>query len=212
MIRIFLIDDHKIMREGLKHILSCLDEMTVVGESSDADNVISRITESNANLVITDISLPGGISGIEITSDIKRKNPGIKVICYTMHTEDNYIIEMVRSGVDGYIIKKDSDDELKTAIIQVYGGKSYFCEEATSVMLKTIKEIGQTEPPDNLSVNEKTVLVLIAEGHNTKEIAFKMGLSTKSIDAIRLKVMKKLNLKSVQEIVKYSINNSLIKL
>jgi two-component system, NarL family, response regulator NreC len=210
-IKILLADDHKIMREGLKALIEKQKDMIVVGEANDGRTTMKLAQELMPDIVITDISMPD-MNGIEAARQIVGRNPCIKVIALSVHSDKRFVTEMLNAGASGYLLKDCAFNELVNAIRAVISNRSYLSPEITDVMIRDYKDMLSK---DNLTVfslltqREREVLQLIAEGKTTKEIAHLLGVSVKTIETYRQQMMEKLDIHSIAELTKYAIKEGL---
>ena len=210
-IKILLVDDHQILRDGIRSILRGHQDIEVVGEASDGRTAIKLVDELKPDVVIMDISMPD-VNGIDATKRIKEKHPDVKIIALSMHHDRQFLLEIFRAGASGYLIKDSAFDELEHAIRFIIDGKRYINPQIASLLIDSI--IKQTPTPSHhglslLTEREKQVLQLIADGKSTKEIAAELKVSTKTVESHRRQVMGKLNIKSVAELTKFAIREGL---
>jgi DNA-binding NarL/FixJ family response regulator len=211
MIRILLADDHQIIREGLRALLERSGRMQVVAEASDGRTAIEMIASHTPDVVVMDITM-AGMNGIDATRQIMAQNPAVKVIGLSMHAEKRFVVEMLKAGASGYLLKDCAFDELVSTIDAVLEGKTYLNPEIAGSIIKDL--IG-TPKRDNSSIfsiltpREREVLQLVAQGQSTKEIAALHHVSVKTIETQRQHIMEKLELHSVAELTKYAIREGL---
>lgn len=211
-IKIVLADDHNIIREGLAALLTNHPDMEVVAQANNGRDAVSYALKLKPDIVVMDISMPD-LNGIDATRMIKAENPLIKVIALSVHTGRRFITGMLKAGVSGYMLKHCAIDELLEAITLVHGNKSYLSPEiAGTVMTDYANNFVTEEEPTPLSLREREVLQLVAEGMTSDQIAARLNVSTKTVSAHRQQVMKKLNLGSIAELTKYAIREGLVAL
>ena len=205
--RIVLADDHKMFRQGIKKIIDERSDMEVVGEANDGLEVLSLIRKLAPDLVILDIAMPN-LRGIEATHEIKSMWPGIKVIVLTMYKDKDLLSQAIAEGADAYLLKEDADIELFSAIESIRRDKHYISplltKEITSGFIEMAQGHGRS-PDKELTVREREVLKLIAEGKSSKEIAEALSISTRTADNHRTHIMKKLGSNKNIDLVKYAI-------
>jgi two-component system, NarL family, response regulator NreC len=208
-IRVLLADDHQIVRQGLKSMLVRHD-IEVVGEASDGQEAV-RLTVSLApEVVVMDIGMPN-LNGLDAAREILRAAPRTGVVLLTMHAEDHQVLGALRVGVRGYIIKTQAVDELVRAIQEVARGKFYLGSGASQTIVEAY--LAGSEPPtDPLSSRDRQVLQLVAEGKTTKEIATLLGISPKTAETYRTRIMEKLNIHDTAGLVRYAIRRGLIEI
>jgi len=209
--RILLVDDHQILRDGIRSILKGHRDIEVIGEASNGRTAIKLVDELKPDVVIMDISMPD-MNGIDATKRIKEKHPDVKIIALSMHHDKQFLSEIFRAGASGYLIKDSAFDELEHAIRFVMEGKKYINPQIASLLVESI--IKQTPTPSHhglslLTERERQVLQLIADGKSTREIAAELKVSTKTVESHRRQVMGKLNIKSVAELTKFAIREGL---
>jgi len=207
-IRIFIVDDHPIVYEGLQMLIKDEQDMEVCGTADNANSAIQEIPGQKPDIVIADISLKGGISGIDMIKMIKSQHPGLCILALSMHDETLYAERAIRAGARGYIMKNEMTGTIVRAIRQIIGGKLYLSESMSSRLLDELifdqaKRIGHSI--EKLTDRELEILELIGRGHRTSDIAKQLNVSVKTIDTHRLRIKKKLKLKNSAELVKYAI-------
>jgi len=210
--RIILADDHQIILEGLARFIAEEPDLEVVGVAKDGLALVDLADGQRPDVAIVDISLPG-IDGIEATTRMLTNNPDLKVIALSMHQDMMSLVSMLRAGAKGYISKSNASQELIRAIRAVSAGFNYLCPELTTALVEVfLVGLGDKEysPAPALTPREREVLRMLAEGAGSKEIAFDLGLSPKTVDAHRHNIMTKLGVDSVAALVKYALCEGLI--
>ncbi len=210
-IKVLLVDDHKIVREGLRSLLEKEGDIKIVAEADNGRTAAQRATEMLPDVVVMDIAMPE-MNGIEATRRITAENPEIRVLALSMHSARRFVSEALSVGAKGYLLKDCAADELVRAIRTVAADKIYLSPDITDQIVKDyVKNLPDSPPAalNMLSTREKEVLQLIAEGRNTKEIAFTLNVSIKTIETHRQQIMKKLNLQSVAGLTRYAIREGL---
>lgn len=210
-IRIVLADDHAIVRHGLSRAVQHEDDMEVVGQASDGHSTVELARELLPDVVVMDISMPE-LNGIEATREIQREAPGVRVIALSMHSAKRYVTEMFRAGASGYLLKDCDFDELARAVRTVAEGKTYVSPSVSSVVVEDlVRKERKTEATafSLLTQREREVLQLLAEGRTTKQIALRLHISPKTVEAHRLRVMNKLEIDNVAQLTKYAIREGL---
>jgi two-component system response regulator NreC len=213
-IRIILVDDHGIIRQGLRSLLECQPDIEVIGEADDGRSAIELVRELQPDIVITDVTMPN-LNGIDTTRQITSLFPQVKVIGLSGHSNNSFIIGMLKAGASAYVLKQCLFDELLEAIEMVRKGGRYLGPEVTKAIVSDYVQIlseSNNSPLETLSEREREVLQLIAEGKSTKQIAINLHVSTKAIESNRRKIMEKLNSHSIAELVKYAIAGRLTSL
>ena len=209
MIKILVADDHALVREGLKQILSDIEDIGSIDEASTGEEVISRVNETEYDIVLLDISMPGR-SGIEILKQVKELKPEQNVLILSMHPEEQYAIRCFKSGASGYVTKDTSPAELISAIRQVYAGQKYVSATLAQNLAAYIQVDSDKPLHEQLSDREYEVLRMFASGIGNKDIAEQLSLSAKTISTYRARILDKLDLKTNAEITQYAIQNDLI--
>ena len=212
-IRILLVDDHTILRDGIRSLLEDESDMAVIGEAEDGQAALQMTAQLQPDLVILDIALPL-LNGLEVTRQIKRDFPQTKVLILTMHENEEYIRQALAVGAMGYILKDAAARDLIGAIRTVHRGESVLSPAITRLVIEDYLRWGQLQPArdDGLTPREHEVLQLIAEGYTTKEIAEILTLSVKTVQAHRTNLMSKLDLHDRGELIKYAIQKKIIDL
>ncbi len=211
--KIILADDHKIIREGLRNLLEEQDELHIVGETGDGREAVRLVDEHRPDLVIIDIMMPG-LNGVEAARHMIAGHPDIKIIALSMHSNKQLVMEMLKAGASGYLLKDCAFNELSDAIESVMNGHIYLSPGINTVLLKErVFESGETSSLHAiftlLSKREIEVLQLISEGKSTKEIANVLCVSVKTIETHRQQIMNKLNIRSIAGLTKYAIREGL---
>jgi DNA-binding NarL/FixJ family response regulator len=209
MIRVFIADDHGIVRKGMKQILSRTPDIEVAGEASTGQEALEKIWANNFDVVILDISLPGR-NGLEILKQIKSQQPKLPVLILSMYPEDQYAVRVLKAGAAGYLTKESDKSELIEAIRRIAQGKKYITPELAERLADELKPGADKAPHDKLSDREYHLLCLIAKGKNTKEIAAELSLSIKTIGTHRASLLDKMEMKSNAELTHYAIQHKLV--
>lgn len=213
-IRILVADDHKIVRDGLRALIERQPDMEVVGEAADGRTAVRLVKEMSPDVVIMDISMPD-LNGIEAARQILGDSPRVKIIALSMHSDSRFVKEVFKVGASGYLLKECAFEELANAIHTVSVDQIYLSPRITHVVLNDyLSKMSMTETSvfSVLTAREREVLQLMAEGKTTKEIAYSLDLSVKTVEAHRQKIMEKSNIHSVAELTKYAIREGLTSL
>jgi DNA-binding NarL/FixJ family response regulator len=213
-LKVLIADDHKIIRDGLRSLLSGYPEIQLVAEAEDGRETVELVKELSPQVVVMDIAMPD-LNGIEATRQIVAEHPGIKVIALSMHSDKRFVSEMFKAGASAYLLKDCAFEELVTAIRSVIANKNYLSPAISGIVIEDF--IRHRAGPDStvfsvLSNREREVLQLLAEGRNTKEIAAHLDVSIKTVEAHRIKIMSKLGINSIAELTKYAIREGLTSL
>jgi len=212
-IKILIADDHQLFREGLINLLSDTPEIEVIAHAENGKVAVEEAIIHKPDIVIMDIGMPV-LSGIEATAIIKSKMPDIKVIALSMHSDKHYIKGMLEAGATGYLFKNCTHPQLIEAIETVYAGKKYLSDEITEVLIDDYLDKGDKTDDniEDLTQREMDVLVLIAEGKTTRDISEQLFVSVKTVGTHKQNILKKLNLKTTVDIVKYALKKGIISL
>jgi len=215
-IKIILVDDHEIVRDGIKSLLLNNENIEIISEASNSGELYKSLESSVPDLIIMDISLPGK-SGIEITKELSEESPELKVLILSMFTEEEFIFNAIKAGAKGYLPKNSKQEDLIKAINIIQNGEEFFSPLISEVVMKSyIKKIRSKKNinpnQNNLSARELEVLKLIAEGITNKEISEKLFISIRTVETHKTHILQKLNLKSTVDLVKYAIKNEIIRL
>ena len=210
-IKILLVDDHKILRDGLCSLAKGYPDMDVVGEAADGKTAIRLVQELSPDVVIMDISMPD-LNGIDATRRINSDYPDVKIIALSMHYDKQFVSEIFKAGASGYLIKDSAFDELEHAIHVVMDGKTYMNPQIANLVIESL--VSQSAPSNRqpfslLTERESEVLQLISEGKSTKQVAVDLNVSAKTVESHRRQVMGKLNIRNVAELTKYAIREGL---
>ncbi|MBL1232104.1 MAG: DNA-binding response regulator [Flavobacteriales bacterium] len=213
-INILLVDDHTLIREGLKLILKKNKNFKIIGEASNGVEAI-RYIDKNAekiHVVMLDITMPE-LDGFEVAKIIKQNHPEIKILALTMHSEESYITKMIDVGVHGYVLKDSNLEDLSTAIKTILEGKPYYSSDVSAIMINSLMNKDKKKDNselDNLTDREVQIINLITEGMKSSEIADQLRLSTRTIEVHRRNLMKKLDVKNTAELVSFVLKSKLI--
>ncbi len=209
--RILLVDDHNIFLAGLTELINKTAGMHVVATATDALQAVRLMTEHEPDVVFTDITMPG-IDGFKLTGELVAKFPDVKIICLSMHADAQLIESMFKAGAVGYVLKDCELAELVEAVKKVTAGESYMSGSVTEVLAESFRQQGSSACKDSgveLTEREQQVLVMLADGLTTKQIASQLDLSVKTIGTYREHLMKKLEIHSVAGLTKYAIRQGL---
>lgn len=211
--RLLIAEDHNLLRQGLRSLISTLPDFEVVDECKDGKEAVRLALALAPAVVLMDLSMPG-MNGIEATAQIKRRLPEIRVLALTAYKTDEYVREALRAGADGYILKDASYDELVAALRSVVGGKRYLSPEVSTQLVDSYLNGGQpaarTAPWDKLTARERSILKLVAEGRTNRATAEFLSVSPKTVEKHRANLMRKLGLRNVSELTLVALESGLI--
>lgn len=210
--RILLVDDHKIIRDGLRAILEKQEGMVVVGEAANGHEALALLPAIHPDVAIMDVTMPG-LNGIEATRRIRSEAPATKVLALSMNADRRYVVAMLAAGAAGYLLKNAAADELIRALHAIRAGQTYLSPAIAGVVVNTmLDQTGAAEPPCVLSSRERQVLQLLAEGRTSKEMAAQLDVAVATIETHRRQIMDKLNIRSIAELTKYAVREGLTSL
>jgi two-component system response regulator NreC len=208
VIRILLADDHALVRQGFRMILSTQPDMEIVGEAGNGREAVELADKLHPDVVVMDVTMPG-LNGIEATRRLVASSPHTRVLALSMHKDSVYVREILRAGARGYLLKDSVDADLLAAVRAVAKGEGYLSPGVSDAVLTDYRR-HVTDPLDLLTSREREVLQMIAEGKTNKEIATSLNLSVYTIEAHRGRIMEKLNLHSTSELVRFALRSGLI--
>ena len=209
-IRVLLADDHTVLRAGLRSLISHETDMEVVGEASDGQESLAKATELEPDVVVMDIAMPKA-NGLEAISALRRGGVESKILVLTMYSEEQYLMQVLRRGGNGYVLKRSADTELMQAIRTVHAGGVFLYPSAARLLLDDrSSDDGESAGLDLLTEREREVLKLTVEGYTNQEIATRLIISVKTVDTYRSRIMEKLNLRHRSELVRYALRKGLL--
>jgi two-component system response regulator NreC len=210
---VVIAEDHTILREGLRALLASQQDLKVVGEAQDGREAIRRVQDSSPDVILMDLSMPR-MNGLDAIKEIKKTNPGTKIIALTVHKTEEYVLATLQAGADGYVLKDATHSELVMAIMNVLDGNRYLSpgisERVIDGYLKGRKALKSQSAWDTLTQREREILKLIAEGHKNKDIADYLCISLKTVEKHRTNLMNKLDLHNVAALTALAIEKGLI--
>ena len=211
-IRILIVDDHAVLRDGIRALLGLHDDIEVVGEASEGKEAVGKAQELMPDVVIMDIAMPG-MDGLEATRRLRKKYPKMKVLVLTQHDNKEYILSVIKAGASGYVPKRALGSELVSAIRAVKEGDSFLYPSAAAALIEDyLQQTKGEDPYDQLTAREREIFKLIAEGHTSREIADMLFLSLRTVQGHRLKILEKLNLHNRTELIKFAMRKGLVSL
>lgn len=206
-LRLILADDHHIVRQGIRALLE-RDGFEIAAEAADGNAAVTLVEVYHPDIAVLDLSMPG-LNGVDAAREILQRHPKVGIILLTVHNEDYQVVTALRAGIRGYVIKTQAADELVRAIREVATGGMYLSPEVSRIMVGAYLS-GAELPGDPLTPRERQLLQLIAEGRTTKEVAVLLGLTTKTAESYRARIMDKLDIHQTAGLVRYAIRRGLI--
>lgn len=214
-IGVFLVDDHEIFRNGLKQLINSEADMEVSGEASSGEDALQQLATAQPDVIIMDIRMPG-MNGLETSIRLLEKNPGGRILFFSLFDEPDYVAAALEMGASGYILKDTSNKIFLSAIRTIHQGKYYFIGEVSDILVKKYLDAKQT--PGNgatseisLSRREEQIMRMISQGLNNKDIAESLNISIRTIEAHRMNILRKFQVNSIEEAVEYCKVNGLLK-
>lgn len=204
--KLFLVDDHHIVLDGLKSMFDQDSRFTIIGTASNAEDAIKAIESNKPDILLTDYSLPGA-NGLDLCVQVKTKYPDVKRVILSMHDEGVLVKQILKEGVDGYLLKSIQQLELKNALLQIVKGMPYVSPEITKLVLS---DLSNEQPAELLSEREREILNLIAKENSNKQIAEKLFISERTVETHRKNIFRKTNTTSLVGLIKYAFANNLI--
>ncbi len=209
MIKILIADDHAIVREGLKQIISETPDMTIADEAIDGHEVLNKALRNDYDVVVLDITMPG-INGLDVLKQIKAQKPKLPILVLSVHPEEQYAVRVLRAGASGYLTKESVPDELIAAIRKAYDGGKYVSSSLAEKLAFDLEVEREKPLHETLSDREYQVMINIAQGKKVKDIAEELFLSEKTISTYRSRILEKMGMEKNEELVRYALNNHLI--
>lgn len=206
MIKVLLVDDHAIMRDGLKEILASVEGFELVGEAANGNDALAELSRKQADMIVMDMSMPG-ISGISLIEQIKSRYPALSVLVLTMLDDPQIALRALKSGANGYITKDRPAVELIAALRKVASGGRYVDASLTERML--FDEVREGMPHDKLSSREMEVFRMLVQGNSLNEIAEQLFISSKTVSAHKAQMLRKMGVKNMAELIRYALQNDL---
>lgn len=209
MIRIFVADDHTVVRWGLKQIVSEEADMAVIGEACDSQELVALIREKPCDVLVLDISMPGR-SGLEVLKDVKQEYPKLPILVLSVHPEDQYAVRTLKLGASGYLSKDSAPEELVHAIRKILVGGKYVSPALAEKLAENLITDSGRPPFETLSERERQVLTMIASGKSITEISDELAISVKTVSTYRTRVLEKMNMRNNAELTHYAIASRLV--
>lgn len=212
-LRVLLADDHTLIRAGLRLVVEQQPDFTVVGEAEDGRQAVAMAESLQPDVVVMDIGMPG-LNGIEACRQIRESRPQTELVMLSMHSDEGYVLRSLKAGARAYLLKDSAEADLARAIRAAAEGKSFFSPAVGKVLLedymRKLQRTGAEDSYELLSAREREILQLVAEGKSSKEIANLLNLSVYTVETHRAKLMQKLNLRSVPEVILYAVRKGII--
>ena len=208
MINILIVDDHLIVREGIKRIINDVHDMHIVGEASNGNEAMELIFRNTYDIILMDISMPE-LNGLQTLKLIRKHNNKLPVLMLSMHSEEQYAMRSIKAGASGYITKETATDQLVTAIRKINAGRKYISKEVAELLITDLYHEDDKDPHENLSDREFEILKMIARGQTIKDIATSLIISPKTVSTYRGRILEKLNIKNTSDLIHYVIEYNL---
>ena len=208
MIEILLVDDHAIVREGIRRIIDDTNGITITAEASTGQEALELIWKEKYDLVILDISMPGK-NGLQTLKEIKKYDAKLPILMLSMHAEEQYAMRAIKAGASGYLTKESASDQLVSAIRKIYDGKKYISQEVAELLVTDIYYDDEKQPHEYLSDREFEIFKLIIHGNSAKIIAANLLISDKTVSTYRSRILKKMDMRSTADLVHYAIENNI---
>ena len=215
-IRIMVVDDHSVVREGIRHVLSDPALFAVVGEAGSAAEAIATVAAWAPDVVILDVSMPGG-SGLHVVAELLERAPAARVLMLSVHEDAEYVIESVQAGAHGYLRKDSTPAELRSAVTALSAGESYYSPQIAGALANALRARSAAPPPERapsaaeaLTARERQVLALVADGATNREIGTQLGISTRTVEAHRDSLMRKLGIRTVAGLTRLAIEQGIV--
>lgn len=211
-IRVMIVDDHALIRDGIRALLDPYPDLEVVAEAVDGQGALDQVGDCKADIILLDVAMPG-LGGLEVAPELIRRSPGARVLVLTQYDNAEYIHRFLRMGVGGYLLKKAAGTELVSAIRAVYRGESFLDPSVAATVIRGYLDPGRTAPEDpyeSLTERERQVLKLVAEGFTSKQIARALSISAKTVMAHRANLMSKLDVHNRSDLIRFALRQGLI--
>ncbi|CAI8725153.1 Oxygen regulatory protein NreC [Brevibacillus sp. IT-7CA2] len=212
MIRVLLVDDHTMIRKGLRVLLESYSQIKIVGESHTGNDAILKANQLEPDVVLMDLSLPNGLDGFTASNEIRKSNPFVKIVILTMHDEEIFVQKAITVGAHGYILKNSHGELLFQAIAEVYRGKRFYKTSVSQEIINLWLKSDAKTMPSVLTLREKELVRLIVLGYTNKEMADKLLISVKTVENHKTNIMQKLGLDSKHQLIQYAIKNKYLDL
>ena len=209
MIRVFLADDHPVVREGLKRILATTEDIQLVGEAAEGERILRELPRADWDVLLLDLSLPG-VSGMEVLRQVRALRPEIHILVLSIHPEDQYALRVLKAGASGYLTKDSAPQTLLHAIRRVYQGHRFVSEKLAEELVGWLAEPARQSPHERLSDREFEIFLRLARGQRMVEIARDLRLSVKTVGTYRSRIFQKMGFASNAELVRYAVEQGFV--
>jgi len=210
MIRVLLADDHSLVRAGIRSLLGAMAEVEVIAEAASGEEALELAASAKPDVVLMDIAMKG-ITGLEAAARLRERHPAIRVVILSMHSGEEYVLQALRAGAAGYLLKDAATGELELALRSVMRGESWLSPAVSRQVVEGyVQRSGGEATPEVLTARQREVLRLIAVGKSTKEIAFLLNLSVKTVETHRAQIMERLGIRDVAGLVRYALRTGLV--
>lgn len=207
-IKLLLADDHPLIRAGFKSLLAKNERFEIVGEAENGNELMTLVAETSPNIILTDISMPG-MSGLEALQKLKKSFPDIRCIILTMHEEREYIMNALKAGAEGYLLKNIEWPDLEKAIVTVFNGGKFFSPVVANILADSVAR-PETYDVGEITPREKEVLERVAQGNSTKQIADMLGISIRTVESHRINMLKKMKVNNTAELIRKAIDMKIL--
>jgi len=208
-VRVLIADDHAVVRQGIRQILSDAPEVRIVAEASTGAEALELMRESDVDLVILDLSMPG-LNGLDVVRQLRHDSPAVRILVLSVHPEEQYAVRVMKAGASGYLTKDSAPEQLISALRYIAGGHKYVTATLAERLATELESGSDKLPHETLSDREYQVMLLLAEGLRVQDIAEKLTLSAKTVSTYRTRLLQKMNMRSSTEIVRYALRHGLI--
>lgn len=208
-IHVLIADDHAIVRQGLRQILSETDDLIVTGEADNGTEALQLARQQTWDVFLLDVSMPNR-NGIDTLKQLKKEFPRLPVLILSMHPEEQYAVRALKAGASGYLTKQSAPEQLVTAIRQVAGGKKYLSPAVAQQLVEALSDDSEKRPHERITDREYQVLIMIAAGNTLTQIAEKLNLGVATVSTYRARLLEKMTLKSTADLIRYGLENGLV--
>jgi DNA-binding NarL/FixJ family response regulator len=209
--RIMLVDDHDVVRQGIRSLLEAIPEWTVCAEAADGQAALHQAEQTRPDVIVLDISLPK-ISGLDVLVELKRMLPDVEILVLTMHDSEKTIAQMLRAGCRGYLLKTETGEKLIEALAKVSRHQTYFSSSVSETLLQFYINSAEEHEDEQLTPRQRQIVKLVAEGNSNKRIAYILNISVKTVETHRLEAMRRIGAKSSADLALYAARNQLVRL